>query len=113
MTAGEISASMHITSGSITSLLDTLEGRSLVRRMAHQNDRRKVLVAITDEGQRLLDAALPAIQLMVLELMRAMTEAERLQLLGLLRRAHDAVSSADLTNVPTGRRHHPGADHTV
>jgi DNA-binding MarR family transcriptional regulator len=106
MTAGEIGAAMHITSGSITSLVDTLERRGLVERSAHVDDRRKVLVSITDQGRDLLDVALPAIQLLVVRLMGGLLQAERSQLRDLLLRAHESITSADLSDVPPGRRNH-------
>ena len=106
MTPGEIGAAMHITSGSITSLLDTLERRELVARSSHEGDRRKVLVAITSEGRDLLDDALPAILQVVRRLMGALTDAERTQLLDLLLKAQASITAADLSDVPSGRRVH-------
>jgi len=50
-----------ITTGSMTSLLDTLEKRGLVQRMPHPDDRRKLLVAITAEAQAILDKLLPSL----------------------------------------------------
>src|SRR5438874_1735159 len=44
---GVIADRLIITSGSTTSLLDTLEKAGLVRRTRHPEDRRKVLVDIT------------------------------------------------------------------
>ena len=40
----------------MTSLLDRLEKRGLVRREAHPSDRRSFVVGITDEGRRLAEA---------------------------------------------------------
>jgi DNA-binding MarR family transcriptional regulator len=50
-----------ITTGSMTSLLDTLEKRGLIQRMPHPDDRRKLLVAITPEAQAILDELLPSL----------------------------------------------------
>lgn len=107
MTPGDISAAMHITSGSITSLLDTLERQGLVRRSSHADDRRKILVQITAEGHHLLDEALPAIQIVARRLLGDLSEAERTQLLDLTRRAYDSVTAVDLTDLPSGRRNRP------
>jgi DNA-binding MarR family transcriptional regulator len=109
ITPGEISAAMHITSGSITSLLDTLEKRQLIRRNSHADDRRKVSVTITDAGGELLDAALPAIQLLVKRAFDGFTAAERAELLGLVAKAYASVTALDLDNLPTGTRNHPTA----
>jgi DNA-binding MarR family transcriptional regulator len=110
LTPGEIGAEMHITSGSITSLVDTLEKRGLVRRDSHEGDRRKVLVSITHDGVELLDRALPRIQLVVREQMAGLSDAERIQLLDLVRRAYDSVTAADpdhLDDVSPVRRNRP------
>ena len=106
-TPGAISAAMHITSGSITSLLDTLGKRRLAARTAHADDRRKVSVEITPEGTALLDEALPAIQLLVRRAFGGLTAHDRTQMLGLFQKAFESVTALDLTDLPTGTRNRP------
>lgn len=60
--AGVVSARMHITTGTMTTVLDTLERNGYVRRIADPDDRRKVLVDITPAAQGLLDQLLPSVQ---------------------------------------------------
>ena len=62
MLTGEVAARMHITSGTVTSLLDNLERKRYVVRSSDRDDRRRVLVNITPAAQAVLDQALPAIQ---------------------------------------------------
>ena len=62
MLTGEVGARMHITSGSVTSLLDNLERKGYVVRSSDRDDRRRVLVDITPAAQAVLDDVLPAIQ---------------------------------------------------
>ena len=62
MLTGEVAARMHITSGTVTSLLDNLERKQYVVRSTDRDDRRRVLIDITPAAQALLDEALPAIQ---------------------------------------------------
>jgi MarR family transcriptional regulator, organic hydroperoxide resistance regulator len=62
MLTGEVAARMHITSGTVTSLLDNLERKGYVVRSSDRGDRRRVLVDITPGAEALLDQALPAIQ---------------------------------------------------
>ena len=62
MLTGEVAARMHITSGTVTSLLDNLERKSYVVRTSDSDDRRRVLVDITPAARAVLDEALPAIQ---------------------------------------------------
>jgi len=62
MLTGEVAARMHITSGTVTSLLDNLERKQYVVRSSDRDDRRRVLVDITPAAQALLDEVLPVIQ---------------------------------------------------
>jgi DNA-binding MarR family transcriptional regulator len=107
MTAGEISAAMHTTSGSITSLIDTLVKRNLVRRMDDADDRRKVLVEITSAGQELLDEALPSVVLRVRDLLAGLSVADRRQMFALIEQLHSTIDRVDLTTVPVGTRRRP------
>jgi DNA-binding MarR family transcriptional regulator len=58
----DVAARMHITSGTVTSLLDNLERKGYVVRSSDRDDRRRVLVDITESAQQLLDDVLPGIQ---------------------------------------------------
>lgn len=62
MLTGEVAVRMHVTSGSVTSLLDNLERKGYVVRSSDRDDRRRVLVDITPPAQEVLDRALPAVQ---------------------------------------------------
>ena len=61
MAAGAMGERVHITSGSMTSVLDTLERNGYVVRLADPEDRRRVLVEVTPAAQELLDQALPEV----------------------------------------------------
>ena len=52
---------MHYTTGTMTGILDTLERKGYVRRIADPSDRRRVLVDITPQAQHLLDDVLPTV----------------------------------------------------
>lgn len=56
-----IAERLIITTGSMTSMLNTLERRGLVRRMPHPDDRRKLLVSITAAGAAIVDEMLPSL----------------------------------------------------
>jgi DNA-binding MarR family transcriptional regulator len=62
MLTGEVAGRMHITSGTVTSLLDNLERKQYIVRTGDPDDRRRVLVDITPAAHALLDEVLPAIQ---------------------------------------------------
>jgi DNA-binding MarR family transcriptional regulator len=61
MLTGEVAARMHVTSGSVTSVLDNLEKKGFVVRSDDPADRRRVLVDITAAAQAVLDQLLPRI----------------------------------------------------
>ncbi|MGL4197420.1 MAG: MarR family winged helix-turn-helix transcriptional regulator [Allorhizobium sp.] len=48
---------MMITSGTMTNRIDQLEKQGLVERLPHPDDRRALLVALTDKGRDVIDAA--------------------------------------------------------
>jgi MarR family transcriptional regulator, organic hydroperoxide resistance regulator len=50
MEARHLAAEANVTKGTLTGVLDTLEGRNLVQRRRHVEDRRLVSVGLTDEG---------------------------------------------------------------
>ena len=78
--AGEVSARMHITTGTMTTVLDTLERNGHVRRLADPDDRRRVLVDITPSAQSVLDRMLPDVQQMAKAVMGVLDD-ETLQTL--------------------------------
>jgi DNA-binding MarR family transcriptional regulator len=56
-TAGEIAKAAQISPAAVTAMLDELEADGLVSRRRSETDRRCVLVALTDAGHVVLDAA--------------------------------------------------------
>jgi DNA-binding MarR family transcriptional regulator len=62
LAAGEVARRMHVTTGTMTSLLDTLEKNGLVERRFDSDDRRVVLVDVSPVAQEVLDRLLPAVQ---------------------------------------------------
>lgn len=49
-----------ISKGTLTGISRTLEGRGLVARSTHPEDRRRVLLSLTPEGERLMEELFPA-----------------------------------------------------
>lgn len=90
---GEVAARMHITSGSVTSVLDTLERKGFVVRTDDPADRRRVLVDITPEAQQLLDECLPRIQQTTDLLLVRLDEGQQQALLDALGAVRDAVAA--------------------
>ena len=72
-----IAERLILTSGSVTSLLDTLERRGLVHRFPHPDDRRKLLVEITDDARRMVDVMLPIVHTTAEEMAQGVGESGR------------------------------------
>lgn len=92
--AGEITAQMHISTATMTSVLDTLERRGYVRRQPDPADRRRVLVDITPDAQALLDQVLPAVQQLVTATMGSLDDRALQALLDALAVANDTLDAA-------------------
>jgi len=85
LTAGELCAATHVTSGTMTSRLDRLVARKLVLRRADEDDGRLVLVRLTAAGRRRVDGALTALLHSERELLANLTLAKRDRLAATLR----------------------------
>jgi len=105
--AGEISARMHITSGTMTSVLDTLERYGHIRRQADPADRRRVLIDLTPAAQAVLDRVLPEIQQAVTAVMGALDDEALHALLHHLTVVRDAVAAAPTDLPPPAPRRTP------
>ncbi|MFJ9696291.1 MarR family winged helix-turn-helix transcriptional regulator [Kitasatospora sp. NPDC101183] len=82
----ELGAALGIDKSTLMRIVDDLEGRGLVRRSRAPHDRRAYEVAITGEGERLLDEAGGLFRGAMAELLEALNGPERLQLHDLLAR---------------------------
>jgi DNA-binding MarR family transcriptional regulator len=70
----------------MTSLLDTLERRGLIRRVPHPSDRRKLLIDITDEARSIVDRMLPRVHGASRDAFATLSDRECETLAGLLER---------------------------
>lgn len=84
--AGELARSADLSSGAMTNRLDQLEAAGLVKRNRDPNDGRGVLVQLTPKGLRIHREAIGVQAEKEALLAAALTEREKVQLEGLLRR---------------------------
>ena len=85
LSAGQLLGSMMITSGTMSNRIDRLEKRGLIQRVKDPSDGRVVLVALTDEGLKKVDAALVDHAANERRLVGVLTKSDREQLAHLLR----------------------------
>lgn len=104
---GEVGAHMHVTSGTTTSVLDTLERHGYVRRLADPGDRRRVLVDSTPEAQPVLDKLLPEIQQVATEVVGPLGDATLQRLLDVLGEVRESVAQLPDTLPPPLPRRTP------
>lgn len=60
MSPSQIAAIVHTVGGTVTSMVSALERQKLIRRSAHQTDRRSAVIRLTARGERLFRAAASA-----------------------------------------------------
>jgi DNA-binding MarR family transcriptional regulator len=82
----DLTASMMLTSSGTTKRLDKLEAAGLIAREPDPRDRRGTLIALTDEGRRVIDATTAAHLANEARLLAALSAEERRQLADLLRK---------------------------
>jgi DNA-binding MarR family transcriptional regulator len=87
----ELAATVGVTQPTVTRALDALQRHGLVRREVSPKDRRCVLVALTEEGDRMLHAERERIEARRRELLSELSPEERRQAERLLGRLADLV----------------------
>jgi DNA-binding MarR family transcriptional regulator len=98
-----IAERLMVTTGSMTSLLDNLEKRGLVRRLPHPDDRRKLLIDITPDAQAIVDEFLPAMHVRERDVVgAALTASEQRTLLRYLAKLQQAAADARSAPAPDG-----------
>ena len=93
--AGMLANDMQLSSGAMTNRLDRMEASGLIRRLPDPNDRRGTLVEPTDAGHAAWDQAVGTQARREALIAAVLTEKERDQLHGLLRKLMRAFPDAD------------------
>ena len=73
ISVSEIAVSVSLSNATVTDILDRLEKRGFVERKRSENDKRRVLISLTDSGKEVIEKSPPLIQ------ERFTTELEKLQ----------------------------------
>ena len=84
LTPSQVSDRVLVASATMTAMLDLLEYRGWIRRVANPADRRSILIEITPDGRATADQLLPGIRTVERSVLSALTTDERAQLLDLL-----------------------------
>ncbi|RUS96642.1 putative HTH-type transcriptional regulator YetL [Dulcicalothrix desertica PCC 7102] len=101
LTPSEFADRVGVTRATITGLLDGLEREELVKREAHPNDRRRLIIRLTEKGKQLVAKVLPDHFCRTTGLMANLTPAEKKTLIKLLNKVQagaPALSNPDFTS---------------
>ena len=82
----DISLDLGVTARTLTTMVDALEKQGLVERVPDPNDRRAIQLAITGEGEALIEPLAQALESATEAVMGPLDEGERRTLLRLLNR---------------------------
>ncbi|WP_214798086.1 MULTISPECIES: MarR family transcriptional regulator [unclassified Exiguobacterium] len=82
----QIGDQILITSGSVTYVIDKLEKRGLIERIACPSDRRVTYASLTDDGQTLMDVVYPQHIEIFKDIYGPLSDEETEQLISLLKR---------------------------
>jgi DNA-binding MarR family transcriptional regulator len=91
LSPGQLVRETLVTSGTMTNRVDRLAGRGFVTREDHPNDRRGILVQLTDAGRDAVDAALAELMASERQILAGLDAADHDQLtrsIGLLLTRH-------------------------
>ena len=102
--ANVLAERLLVTGASITSLVDTLERRGLVRRVRPDSDRRIVLIELTDAAQPVIDAYLAEVTALHAAEFAIFTADEREQLTTLLARLAAHITTLDVETITAGAK---------
>jgi DNA-binding MarR family transcriptional regulator len=108
MAAGELAMRMDLTQGTLSTILDRLERKQLVRRNRGQDDRRKVLISLTPAGSQVLADSPPLLQQNFIRAFAGLRDWEQNLLLSSLQRVAELMhappppEAAALLDAPLG-----------
>jgi DNA-binding MarR family transcriptional regulator len=86
METGRLALECDLSKGTLTGILNTLEGRGLVVRERMESDRRRMLVALTPDGIAMIESLSPHFNQFEAETTAGLAVDEKRQLADLLRR---------------------------
>lgn len=84
LTSAQLARNSFVTNQSMADMVTTLEGRGLVERHRDPADRRRLVLALTSAGRRLLDKYRPEVAALEREMLRGLDEAQATELRGYL-----------------------------
>lgn len=89
-TQSELGKRLVVTRASITSVLDKLEGKDLVRRNEVPGNRRIYHISLTTEGRKLIDEVEPIYRAEIHQLLNSFSDSQCRELIGMLEKIRNS-----------------------
>ena len=100
VTIGTLAREMNLSQATVTTVMDRLEDRQLVRRIRSETDRRKVMAALTGEGEKLLLNAPTLLQQNFIRQFQDLQDWEQAMILASLQRVAKMMDAQHLDASP-------------
>lgn len=94
LTMGELSARLRVSNGNVTGVVDRLAREGLVVRRSPPDDRRRVLISLTDKGRDAFAGLAREHEAWIDALLAGLTRADIETLTGLLQKTRASVAGA-------------------
>lgn len=93
MTIGDLSRKMLVSGGNMTCVVDNLEKEGLVRRQHSDEDRRSVIVALTEKGEEMFRDIFPRHAVFIQQLAAVLSAEEQAELSRLLKKLGQRIGT--------------------
>ena len=100
MQTNHLASAVNLSSATVCGILDRLEQRGLVIRERQRDDRRRVLISLSDAGQETVDNAPPALQDSFLFKLRALSHRDQEVIQKTLARIVEMMAAEELDAAP-------------
>ena len=100
MTGSELAKRVSLSQATVTDVVKRLESRELLERTRDEEDRRKILLRATSQGQALVKQSVPLLQERFQVRLNDLKDWEQLQLLSSLQRIAEMMNAEDLDAAP-------------
>ncbi|WP_372893950.1 MarR family winged helix-turn-helix transcriptional regulator [Rhodosalinus sp.] len=100
VTPKELSAQMGVSQATVSTLLDRLSAKGMLRRERSSRDRRQTNVVLTDAGQEAVGRAPDALQQQYVRAFEGLEDWEQAMIVAALERVASMLNAADLDAAP-------------
>lgn len=100
LTSAEIARRIHLSPSTMVGILDRLEEKALIRRVRHEEDRRRILIHLTENGRELLKRAPSPLQSRLAQALSSLSSLETSTIARSLERVVELMGASALDAAP-------------